>query len=74
MAQGLRQKILAATSEAEVLKLLAEGKTYEFASRKTSNSWKSAGRRALKQKAPEPVAKTEGEEFVSAKKARKSRK
>ncbi len=74
MSQGLRQRILAATSEAEVTKLLDEGKTYEFVSRKTGNAWKSAARRALKQKAPEPVAKVEGEEFVSAKKARKSRK
>jgi hypothetical protein len=42
---GLRQKILLATSEEEVKKLVAEGKTYEFASVKTRNSWGNAARR-----------------------------
>jgi deoxyribose-phosphate aldolase len=45
---GLRQKILSATSEAEVSKLMEEGKTYEFASVKTRNSWKSAAARRLR--------------------------
>lgn len=45
---GLRQKILAASSEEEVSKLLAEGKTYEFASKETRNSWKTAAERRLK--------------------------
>lgn len=65
---GLRQKILLATSEEEVKNLLAEGKTYEFASVKTRNSWASAARR-----------KTAGEKYVPTKtekpkkKARRSR-
>lgn len=65
---GLRQKILLATSEAEVNKLLAEGKTYEFASVKTRNSWANAARR-----------KANGEKYVVTKtekpkkKARRSR-
>jgi hypothetical protein len=33
---GLRQKILLATSEEEVKKLVAEGKTYEFPPRQKS--------------------------------------
>ena len=43
--QGLRQRILLATSQDEVSKLLNEGKTYEFASVKTKNAWTSAARR-----------------------------
>jgi hypothetical protein len=43
--QGLRQRILLATSQNEVDKLLNEGKTYEFASKKTRSSWASAARR-----------------------------
>ncbi len=42
---GLKQKILSATSEEEVSKLLAEGTKYEFASTKTRNSWKNAATR-----------------------------
>lgn len=69
--QGLRQQILAATSEDEVTKLLEAGKGYEFASRKTRNSWKSAARRALNQKAPTPVEEVEQE---APKKNRKRKK
>jgi len=72
---GLRQKLLAATSEDEVIELLNKGKTYEFASTKTRNSWKSAARRTLKQ-APAPIAETEaaGEEYVPEKKKRRLKK
>ena len=65
---GLKQKILLATSEEEVKSLLAEGKTYEFASRRTRNSWVNAARR-----------KSAGEKYVATKtespkkKARRSR-
>lgn len=69
--QGLRQRILAAASETEVAKLVEEGKTYEFSSRQTRNSWKSAARRALKQAAPEPVEEVADE---PVKKARKKKK
>jgi len=71
MSQGLRQRILSVTSEAEVVKLMEDGKTYEFASRKTRNSWKSAARRALKQKAPAPVEAVEGEPVKKAYKKRR---
>jgi hypothetical protein len=37
--QGLKQRILSAASVDEVQKLLEEGKKYEFASKKTRNSW-----------------------------------
>lgn len=60
---GLRQKILTATSEAEVAKLLEEGKTYEFASVKTRNSWKSAARR-----------KAAGEKYVPTKSEQPAKK
>lgn len=66
--QGLRQRILTASSNEEVQKLLNEGKTYEFASVRTRNSWASAARR-----------KSAGEKYVPTKtekpkkKARRSR-
>lgn len=69
--QGLRQRILVATSEAEVTKLLVEGNTYEFASTSTRNAWKSAARRALNQK---PVAPVEVEEEVVVPVKKKLRK
>lgn len=60
---GLKQKILLTTSEEEVKSLLAEGKTYEFASRKTRNSWVSAARR-----------KSAGEKYVATKTERPKKK
>jgi hypothetical protein len=60
---GLRQKILLATSENEVKTLLAEGKTYEFASTKTRNSWTNAARR-----------KSAGEKYVPTKKEKPKKK
>ena len=68
---GLKQRILTATSEEEVTKLLNEGKTYEFASVKTRNSWASAARR---KKAGEKYAPTKAaEKPKSKKKARRTR-
>lgn len=60
---GLKQKILSATSEEEVNKLIAEGKTYEFASRKTRNSWANAARR-----------KSAGEKYIATKTERPKKK
>jgi hypothetical protein len=60
---GLKQKILLATSEEEVKSLLAQGKTYEFASRKTRNSWVNASRR-----------KSAGEKYVATKTERPKKK
>lgn len=60
---GLKQKILSATSEEEVNKLIAEGKTYEFASRKTRNSWANASRR-----------KSAGEKYIATKTERPKKK
>lgn len=68
--QGLKQRILVATSEDEVQKLLNEGKTYEFASKKTRNSWASAARRKA---AGEKYAPTKAEKPKSKKKARRTR-
>ena len=68
--QGLKQRILVATSEDEVQKLLNEGKTYEFASKKTRNSWASAARRKA---AGEKYAPTKAEKSKSKKKARRTR-
>lgn len=56
--QGLRQRILTASSNDEVQTLLNEGKTYEFASKKTRNSWGNAARR-----------KSAGEKYVPTKSA-----
>jgi deoxyribose-phosphate aldolase len=68
--QGLKQRILIATSEDEVQKLLNEGKTYEFASKKTRNSWVSAARRKA---AGEKYVATKAEKPKSKKKARRTR-
>lgn len=57
---GLKQKILAASSSEEVQKLLSEGKTYEFASVKTRNSWKNAAARVQR-----------GEKYVATKAEKK---
>ena len=67
---GLRQKILSATSEEEVNKLLEEGKTYEFASVRTRNSWKNAARRKA---AGEKYAVTKSQQPAKKKKIRRSR-
>jgi hypothetical protein len=67
---GLKQRILTATSEEEVKKLLAEGKTYEFASIKTRNSWTSAARR---KSAGEKYVASKAEKPKSKKKARRTR-
>jgi hypothetical protein len=67
---GLKQKILSAASEEEVNKLVAEGKTYEFASVKTRNSWKSAATRRLKGAKYTP---TVAEVPAKKRKARRSR-
>jgi hypothetical protein len=68
--QGLKQRILVAASEEEVQKLLNEGKTYEFASKKTRNSWASAARRKA---AGEKYAPSKAEKPKSKKKARRTR-
>lgn len=68
--QGLKQRILTATSEDEVQKLLNEGKGYEFASKKTRNSWVSAARRKA---AGEKYVASKAEKPKSKKKARRTR-
>jgi hypothetical protein len=67
---GLRQKILGSTSPEEISKLLEQGKTYEFASVKTKNSWKNAAVRANK---GEKYAPTKSENGARKKKPRKIR-
>jgi deoxyribose-phosphate aldolase len=68
--QGLRQKILMATSEDQITKFLEEGKTYEFASVRTRNSWKNAARRKA---AGEKYVPTTSEQPAKKKKIRRSR-
>jgi hypothetical protein len=68
--QGLKQRILSATSADEVEKLLNEGKKYEFASKKTRNSWASAARRKA---AGEKYVAGTAEKPKSKKKARRAR-
>jgi deoxyribose-phosphate aldolase len=67
---GLKQRILTATSEEEVKKLLVEGKTYEFASIKTRNSWANAARR---KSAGEKYVPTKSETSTKKRKVRRSR-
>ncbi len=67
--QGLKQRILSAASEDEVQKLLNEGKTYEFASVKTRNSWASAARR---KKAGEKYVAKKVEKPTKKRKARRT--
>lgn len=67
---GLRQRILSASSNEEVQKLLNEGKTYEFASKKTRNAWANAARR---KSAGEKYVPTKAEKPKSKKKARRTR-
>lgn len=77
--KGLRELIQSAASVEEVSKWLTEGKTFEFASRKTRNSWKNTANRRIsvlsgkKVEAPKPVEQPQ-EEFVSEKKRRQKRK
>jgi deoxyribose-phosphate aldolase len=68
--QGLRQRILLAISQDEVSKLLAEGKTYEFASVKTKNAWTNAARR---KSAGEKYVPTKSDKPAKKKKVRRSR-
>lgn len=44
---GLRQEISVAKSDAELVDLLNKGKTYQFASNRTKNSWKNTAKRVL---------------------------
>lgn len=41
---GLREQIKHAGSETEVTQLISKGKTYEWASDRTKNSWKSTAK------------------------------
>lgn len=75
--QGLRETILNAASAESITELLNTGAGFEFASRKTRNSWKSAGRRRLAAlKGEKPVAQVvqEEEEIVTTKKKRGNKK
>ncbi len=48
MAQtSLKNRIKSAKSETEVSELLKEGKTYQFASVKTKNSWSHTGKKIV---------------------------
>jgi deoxyribose-phosphate aldolase len=67
---GLKQRILTASSSEEVQKLLNEGKTYEFASVKTRNSWANAARR---KSAGEKYVPTKSEGPAKKRKVRRSR-
>lgn len=57
ITQGLRQKIVQATSEQEVATLLATGKGYDMASERTRRSWKRAANRKYGSfAAPAPIS------------------
>lgn len=44
---GLRQRILKAQSEQEILDLLKEGKTFKVASERTKRTWRRTGKDVL---------------------------
>jgi len=80
---GLRQRLLVAKTEAEIVNLLEEGLKFESASGVTRRRWKRAAtRRTASLKgtkvevvaASKKVALEEEVEFVSAKKDRRKRK
>ena len=75
--QGLKQKILASTSVEAISELLNTGKTYEFASNSTRNSWKNASRKMtayLKGEKPVVIHQEEEPEIVTPKKKRGNKK
>jgi hypothetical protein len=70
---GLKQRIVAAGSEKEVLDLLQLGKTYTDASQETIRSWKNASNRRLQQ-LNSTVTQTETVENDSDKPVKKKKK
>jgi len=46
---GLREQIKVATNDSEVASLLSKGKTFEFASERTKQSWRSTAKFRLAQ-------------------------
>lgn len=67
---GLREQIKTANSESEVSTLLSKGKSFEFASERTKQSWKSTARFRLAQLTNGDTAQTP-EKSVEAKKTKK---
>lgn len=67
---GLREQIKTANSESEVSTLLSTGKSFEFASERTKQSWKSTARFRLAQLTSGDTAQTP-EKSVESKKTKK---
>lgn len=65
---SLKSRIKSATTEAEVLNLLKEGKSFEFASKRTRNSWLHASKRVIASfKGTTYVAPVKEDDFVEKK-------
>jgi hypothetical protein len=74
-ATGLRQQILSAQTEEEVVALVKQGATYEHASPKTKQSWRLASTRTLaSHRGVKVEAKQAVEEPVEAPKKKKAKK
>jgi len=56
---SLKTRIRSSTSEEDVLKLLAEGKTYEFASTGATHRWKLAAQKKLNDLGKAPTVQAE---------------
>ena len=69
---GLREQIKTANSESEIKVLLDKGKSFEFASNVTKNSWKSTARFRLSE-LNNPIPSGVPEKLVVSKKIKKSK-
>lgn len=68
---GLREQIKSAGSENEIVQLLANGRTYEFASDRTKNSWKSTAKFRIAELNNPVPAQTPSKPVTQSKKTKK---
>jgi hypothetical protein len=68
---GLREQIKNAGSEAEITQLISKGKTYEFASDRTKNSWKSTAKYRIAELSNQIPAQTAPSDATHPKKVSK---
>lgn len=68
---GLREQIKNAGSEAEINELVSKGKTYEWASDRTKNSWKSTAKFRIAQLSNPIPAQTAPSDATHPKKVNK---
>ena len=71
---GLREKIKNDGSEAEINQLVSKGKTYEWASDRTKNSWKSTAKFRIAELSNPIPSQTAHSDATHPKKTKKSNK